>query len=63
MHAESLVRAENQPQQATAANNANESVTMMDLTRDGRSITRCPISSSHDAFSLHRFVFNHIPNY
>ena len=34
MHAESLVRAENQPQQATTTN-ANESVTMMDLTRDG----------------------------
>jgi hypothetical protein len=30
MHAESLVRAENQPQQST-----NESVMMMDLTRDG----------------------------
>jgi hypothetical protein len=34
MHAESLVRAENQPQPATI--NPNESVTMiMDLTRDG----------------------------
>jgi hypothetical protein len=33
MHAESLVRAENQPQQTTT--NANESVMMMDLTRDG----------------------------
>ncbi len=30
MHAESLVRAENQPQQST-----NESIMMMDLTRDG----------------------------
>jgi hypothetical protein len=29
MHAESLVRAENQPQQST------ETVIMMDLTRDG----------------------------
>lgn len=39
MHAESLVRAENQPQQATKTNatnpNANDSVMMMDLTRDG----------------------------
>ena len=36
MLAESLVRAENQPQQATTANaTANESVMMMDLTRDG----------------------------
>lgn len=34
MHAESLVRAENQPQQSTI--NLNESTTeMMDLTRDG----------------------------
>lgn len=36
MHAESLVRAENQPQQAVTTTNANESVTMMDLTRDGK---------------------------
>ena len=36
MHAESLVRAENQPQQANATTaNTNESVMMMDLTRDG----------------------------
>jgi hypothetical protein len=36
MHAESLVRAENQPQQtATTITNTNESVIMMDLTRDG----------------------------
>jgi hypothetical protein len=34
MHAESLVRAENQPQQ-NVTTNANESVMMMDLTRDG----------------------------
>jgi hypothetical protein len=33
MHAESLVRAENQAQQTTT--NGNESVMMMDLTRDG----------------------------
>jgi len=33
MHAESLVRAENQPQQPTI-NHSNESM-MMDLTRDG----------------------------
>jgi hypothetical protein len=35
MHAESLVRAENQPQQTATTTNANESVMMMDLTRDG----------------------------
>ena len=52
MHAESLVRAENQPQQAATTNNGNESVTMMDLTRDGRSIEKSPISSPHDPFSL-----------
>jgi hypothetical protein len=34
MHAESLVRAENQAQQTTTTN-GNESVMMMDLTRDG----------------------------
>jgi hypothetical protein len=37
MHAESLVRAENQPQQPSSitAANGNESAMMMDLTRDG----------------------------
>ena len=35
MHAESLVRAGNQPQQST--NNEAESSMMMDLTRDGAS--------------------------
>jgi hypothetical protein len=34
MHAESLVRAENQPQQTTT-NHGNDSIMMMDLTRDG----------------------------
>jgi hypothetical protein len=33
MHAESLVRAENQPQQTTT--NGNESIMMMDLTNNG----------------------------
>ncbi|CAF4360837.1 unnamed protein product, partial [Rotaria sordida] len=33
MHAESLVRAENQPQQ-TIASHVNDSMMMMDLTRD-----------------------------
>jgi hypothetical protein len=37
MHAESLVRAENQSQQSTT--NINESVMMMDLTRDGLCIS------------------------
>jgi len=35
MHAESLVRAENQPQQTTTNTNGNESVMMMDLTHNG----------------------------
>jgi hypothetical protein len=34
MYAESLVRAENQPQ-PTTTNHSNDSVMMMDLTRDG----------------------------
>lgn len=34
MHAESLVRAENQPQPAVVAG-GNDSAMMMDLTRDG----------------------------
>jgi hypothetical protein len=34
MHAESLVRAESQPQQTTI-NHSNESMMTMDLTRDG----------------------------
>jgi hypothetical protein len=35
MHAESLVRAENQPQQTITTTNGNESVIMMDLTHNG----------------------------
>jgi hypothetical protein len=35
MHAESLVRAENQPQQTTTTTHSNDSLMMMDLTRDG----------------------------
>ena len=52
MHAESLVRAENQPQTAaattTTTTNPNDSVVMMDLTRDGSTFAS---SRAHSTFN------------
>jgi hypothetical protein len=55
MHAESLVRAENQPQQNTTTN-ANESVMMMDLTRDGLFICRSFYFYFSDSIFLDSFL-------
>jgi hypothetical protein len=60
MHAESLVRAENQPQQTATTTNANESTMMMDLTRDGLLISNYLFFSF---YSHLRFIFNNITNY
>ena len=68
MHAESLVRAENQPQQTTTTTNANESVTMMDLTRDGKYIYKSSfflfdsrISSSKDSYLITSQTIENLP--
>jgi hypothetical protein len=56
MHAESLVRAESQPQQPTI-NHSNESMMMMDLTRDGLFISYLLSYLVVLYFFMHQFLF------